>query len=83
MICVVVPVISVEGGAAPRCTRCTAFWIDIASTSVMPVANSPQLSPGANGPSARASAAATHSSSVLAVSSRMNAGLPASRRACP
>jgi hypothetical protein len=35
MICVVVPVIRVVGGAFPRWIRCTAFWTAIAATSTI------------------------------------------------
>src|SRR5205807_1583642 len=37
MICVVVRVITVLGGVPGRCSRCAAFWVAMAATSVMPV----------------------------------------------
>lgn len=59
MICIVVPVISVEGGALPRSIRCAAFWIAIAATRTMPVTTACQLSAFWKGPNFIASGAPT------------------------
>jgi hypothetical protein len=83
MIWVVVPVISVEGGAAARWTRCTAFWIAIAATRTMPVTIAAALSPVAKGPKRIASAAPMTSSASLAAKSTASAGSPCLRKRSP
>ena len=76
IICVVVPVISVVGGAVARWMRDAAFWIAIAATSTMPVAMIAPSSAALNGPSTIASAAPRASSRNSSVSIVRRTGSP-------